>query len=100
MMILECHMTMELYNYDVIVEGRERYGKSVDIVCYVRFPSYRLTASSDDPGGERVNGGWGEGRGEGVLWAWPASGSAIWEESCLLYCIHEAATCESSEGTS
>ena len=72
----------------------------IDIVCHVRFPSCRLTASSDDPGGERANGGWGEGRGEGVLWVWPDSGSAIWEDSCLLYCIHEAATWESSEGTS
>ena len=70
-------------------------------VSHGLLQSFRLTASSDDPGGERVKGGrWGDGRGDGVLWVWLVSVSAICEESCLLYCIQEAATCESSEGTS
>ena len=55
MMILECHMTMQLYNYDIMGKGRRGMVK-VGKVIYVLFPSCRLTASSDDPGGDRVKG--------------------------------------------
>lgn len=77
-------------------------GKGVDIQCHNHafLPSCRLTASSEDPGGERVNGLRGEGRGDGVLWVWPVSESAICEDSCLLNCMHEAATRESPAGAS
>ena len=45
--------------------------------------------------------GWrGEGRGDGVLWVWLVSESAICDDSCLFNCMQEAATRESSAGAS